>query len=125
MEERVYYHDKYYIFIAAYLVTTSLFQQKMPEVVADLAGCHKIHISDTFEEKNLKSCLTETIRGVKIILNIPEDFRKKMEFDLPVMKKKKDKLVKELEKMNKMVSSKTYKEKATLDAQKEHSYKVK
>lgn len=91
-----------------------------------MAGCYRIYISDTFDENEnmLKSCIKDSVRRTKILLNIPEEFRNKMEFNIPVMQKKKEKLINELEKLRKMISGKTYREKATISAQNEHSNRV-
>lgn len=123
-ERRLYKHEKIIFFVSAYLMTTWPFLEKLSDVIADLAGCHRIYISDTFDEKRLKSCITDSVRGTRILLNIPEEFRNKIEFDIPVMQKKKEKLITELEKLRKMISGKTYSEKATVEAQKEHSNRV-
>lgn len=98
--------------------------EQLSDAAADLAGCLRIHSSDQFDESILKSCVLDTVRGTKIYLAVPDKLRKNIEFDIPVMQKKREKLVNELEKMNKRLSYETYSVKTSPEQQKEHSRKV-
>lgn len=96
----------------------------LSDAAADLAGCLRIHASGQFDESILKSCVLDTARGTKIFLAVPEELRKNIEFDIPVMQKKREKLVSELEKMNKRLSAEKYSVRTSSEQQKDHSKKV-
>lgn len=98
--------------------------EQVSDAAADLASCLKIHASDKFEESVLRSCVADIARGTKIFVAVPEELRKNIEYDLPIMRKKKEKLLSELDKMNKRISTQTYSVKTAPEVQKEHSNKV-
>lgn len=110
--------------MSAHILSTWSFLKSLTTTVADLAGCHTIHISAPVDESRLKSYVKDSVRDTKIFLKVPEDIRQNIAFDLPNMQKKKEKLTKDLEKLNKIVSNEVYKIKATPETRDQHSKKV-
>ncbi|EFA00421.1 valine--tRNA ligase [Tribolium castaneum] len=71
-----------------------------------------------------KDTVCDRVGDTHIHLVVPPELRKAFELDLPKLEDKKTKLVKELAKMNKMLSGENYKLKATPEAQKSHAKKI-
>ncbi|KAJ8961322.1 hypothetical protein NQ317_001281 [Molorchus minor] len=94
------------------------------ENIQDLTACHQLNISSHIEADTLKNCVKDNIGESTIYMVIPDDLRKSIELDLPKMEMKKEKVLKDLHKMMKMVSGDTYGINATLEAQESHAKKI-
>ncbi|XP_018564087.1 valine--tRNA ligase-like [Anoplophora glabripennis] len=107
-----------------HLVNSSLHLANFGEIIQDLSACQAVNVSHQIEEVPLKNTVRDSVRDTEIYLVVPDELRRAIELDLPKMERKKEKLLKELEKMNKMISGDTYKVNATPEAQQIHSNKI-
>lgn len=88
--------------------------------MADLSACPSLFLTSHPPPDTVSDRIGDTF----LHLVVPPELRKNFELDLPKLDEKRSKLVKELEKMNKMMSGENYKVKATPEAQKTHAKKV-
>ncbi|XP_044269829.1 valine--tRNA ligase-like [Tribolium madens] len=88
-------------------------------VVETLAACPSVGFTPPSQ-----GTVCDRVGDTLIQLVVPPELRKAFELDLPKLEEKKAKLVKELGKMNKMMSGENYKVKATPEAQKSHAKKI-
>ncbi|XP_057657718.1 probable valine--tRNA ligase, cytoplasmic isoform X2 [Diorhabda carinulata] len=104
--------------------TSSLCITNNSTVIQDLTGFNDIEVSNEVKDDFSKNCLKDKIGETKIYLEMSEEIRKTLQFDLDKMEKKKKKLEKELEKIKKMVSGSTYKMNVGLEKREIHSKKI-
>lgn len=113
----------YEVKFAAHLFSNNQVFTKFLEVIEDNSSC-QVHVHEPLTELQLNNTIKDKVGDVTIELVVPEELLQSLVADLPKMEKKKEKLLKELEKMNKMISGSTYKVNATPEAQETHSKKV-
>ncbi|XP_056641604.1 probable valine--tRNA ligase, cytoplasmic isoform X2 [Diorhabda sublineata] len=104
--------------------TSSICITNNSTVIQDLTGFNDIEVSNEVKDDFSKNCLKDKIGETKIYLEMSEEIRKTLQFDLDKMEKKKKKLEKELEKIKKMVSGSTYKMNVGLEKREIHSKKI-
>ncbi|KAJ8924985.1 hypothetical protein NQ315_001150 [Exocentrus adspersus] len=107
-----------------HLVGASALLPSFLHVIQDLSACHQVHISNTVEGASKAGTVKDSVGSTQVFLTVPDELMKAIELDLPVMEKKKQKLLKELEKMRRMVSGVTYQVNAAPEAQRLHSIKI-
>lgn len=95
----------------------------MSDVVSDLSGC-QVNIPNRFTDDILNLCIKDSSRGTKIFLDVSTELRNTVVESLPNMQVKKENLIKELKKIERMVSGNNYKINASPDEQASHSRKV-
>lgn len=117
---------KYIFLIAVYIVGDVAFDGGLQEAIADLSVCHRVNIMPQVDKAVIRNAVSDRIgmANTLIYLLVPADLRQAVELDLPKLEAKKLKLIKELDKMNKMISGDNYKVKATAEAQQSHAQKV-
>lgn len=94
------------------------------ETIQDLSACHNVDISNQINGCLLRNTARDTVRDTEIYLAVSDELKRALELDLSKMDKKKEKLLKELEKMNRMISGDTYQVNTTAEARQIHSDKV-
>src|SRR5699024_2752806 len=109
----------------AYIIADSLLYGPFKAPIEDLSALHKLTIASEIGQSALKDAISDRVAGDTLIhLIVPSDLRKSLELDLPKLEAKKAKLIKEMEKMERMMSGDNYKVKATEEAQRTHARKV-
>ncbi|CAH1987427.1 unnamed protein product, partial [Acanthoscelides obtectus] len=93
------------------------------DTIQDLSACHKL-TTDTIDESLAKNAVFDKVDDVTVHLVVPEELKKAVELDVPKLEKRKTRLLKDLEKMDKMISGETYSIKATAEEQESHSKKI-
>lgn len=111
-------------FVTAYIQSSCQFLQTQAYAITDLSKCYTIQISDELDDSILNSCVTDSSFNTKIFLKVPEELRKNLELDMPNMLKKKEKLIKELEQINKVMSGEKYLLRAPPEQQEQNARKV-
>lgn len=96
----------------------------MSDVVTDLSGYHKVEISEKFNDSTLNSCVQDCVRKTEIFLKVPDETRENIQLDLPNMQKKREKLLRELEKLKQRISGNNYRVKVSALSQDIHAKKV-
>ncbi|KAG5898253.1 hypothetical protein JTB14_029631 [Gonioctena quinquepunctata] len=95
------------------IVSTSPSMNNYSDSIQDLTACHSVTIGIETAKTPTKNTVRDAVGDATIHLAIPDDLFGNLQADLPKMNQKRDKLLKELDKMNKMVSGATYRVNAT------------
>lgn len=107
-----------------FLVSKSHLFADFRDAIQDLSACHQVDVSDQINGVPLEDTARDSVRDTEIYLTVPDELKRALELDLPKMEKKKVKLLKDLEKMNRMISGDTYHANTTAEARQGHSAKV-
>ncbi|VEN34302.1 unnamed protein product, partial [Callosobruchus maculatus] len=91
--------------------------------IQDLSGCYKL-TNGTADGSSMEKLVQDIVGDVTINLVVPEELKRAIEVDLPKVEEKKNKLIKSLTKMEKMISGETYIINATAEQQENHSKKI-
>ncbi|XP_050301652.1 valine--tRNA ligase-like isoform X2 [Anthonomus grandis grandis] len=107
----------------AYLETLTVDRsQKFHQVIKDLAHLYTFNILD--HKPTTNGLVKERVRENTVYVVVPEELRKNLEVDIGKMEQKKEKLLKELEKLNQMISAAAYREKASPETQQNATRKI-
>ena len=107
------------------MVDPAGFYSRFKDTIEDLSALHALTVTPDPARIPPKDTVKDRLAsGTLIHLVVPADLRRSLELDLPKLEAKKAKLIKEMEKMNLMVSGDNYKVKATAEAQRTHAKKV-
>ncbi|GJQ88055.1 hypothetical protein Trydic_g12976 [Trypoxylus dichotomus] len=107
------------------LVTPSSQFLDLIEVIEDLAGCDKIIVQDQIESVDVIESVSYKVGGVTVHLLISPELRHSFGVNLQHLEKKRIKLVANLDKIKKMVSTDGYKLNATIKTQENNQKKMK
>lgn len=115
-----------FILFLVYLLANNLDTiQEFSQVIQDLSNLYSLRIIESEDAiKNNADLVKDSIEDTKIYLYVPDELRKAFKSDSGKLDEKKGKLLKELEKLNKMMSGHSYKENASAQEQDIHSKKV-
>lgn len=112
-------------FLIGYVLKNCNFLLPLSDVMVDLAGYHNVQIADHFDQTILDSCVKDSIANTNVFLHVPEDIRKTVELDMPNISKRREKLIKELNKITAMTSHAMYHVRTSSELQEQHSKQVK
>ncbi|CAH1281353.1 unnamed protein product [Diabrotica balteata] len=107
-----------------HLVDSSNLLKKYLNIIEDLTGFKDIRLDGTLPDEVVSCSLKDKSGNTYIYLQVSDEVKKSFQTDLLQIEKKKEKINKELNKMNNMVSGSTYKINASLEKQEIHSKKI-
>ncbi|XP_072386333.1 probable valine--tRNA ligase, cytoplasmic [Diabrotica undecimpunctata] len=107
-----------------HLVDSTNRLKKYLNIIEDLTGFKDIRIDGTLPNEVVSTSLKDKSGNTYIYLQVSDEVKKSFQTDLLQIEKKKEKIIKELNKINKMVSGSTYKINASLEKQEIHSKKI-
>lgn len=114
----MYYNNTYkkyiYFFYLVCLVSESSVYENYSETVEDLISCDSVTFTKEIDTDLVKDAISDSVASkVKIYLFVPEELRKSFERDVNKLEEKRDKLMNELEKIQKIISTYDYNIKAS------------
>nr|XP_023015445.1 valine--tRNA ligase-like [Leptinotarsa decemlineata] len=106
------------------ILTSSSSMHNYSDAIQDLAGCHSLTVTNESITAPYTTSVKDVVGVSTIHLQVPEDVLKHLQADLPKMNMKKEKLLKELEKLNEIVSAASYKINVGVERQEGNSKKI-
>jgi valyl-tRNA synthetase len=108
-----------------YIAGDTSFYEPFTATIEDLTLSHKVILTSQVDQSAVKDAICDRVStSTQIFIAVPSELRNAFEVDLSKAESKKTKLVKELEKMNKMISGDNYRVKAKPEAQQMHAKKI-
>lgn len=123
---RIFFYCRLNIFFfAVCLVSESCLYKDFSETIEDLSSCDKVTFMNEIDTDLASKAILDTLgSNVKIYLFVPDEVRKSFESDVHILEKKRDKLMIELQKIEKIISADGYKIKASENTKQTNLKKV-